>query len=184
MEQQGDEETISQGTLTPGTIPKDTSVRGSPECALDGSLQDFRVLVGKMVLIYESCFPGPANIPSNLPLHSQTDRIKTGIADYVELDAVMRQIMYRMEVMEQANGFCHALGLDDEDDEQGCIPRIENVDMQQWVADKTSNTELLDRWIYARQQTVNAQIFRKPTPEEGREFMKPTIYLAACIANW
>ena len=78
--------------------------------------------------------------------------------------------MYHMQVMELAIGYCLALGVYDEDEEGRHIPEIENIDMQAWIMENMSNTELLSRWIYARQMIVNAKIFRKPKPEEGRDF--------------
>ncbi|KAL2061550.1 hypothetical protein VTL71DRAFT_6927 [Oculimacula yallundae] len=137
-------------------------------------LSQFRQLVRSRADIYLQSFPGKPNVPSNIRLEAYIRNIKgSDLANYKQLNTVLTEIEYRMDLMEHANRLAAYLGV------RVPLPRCQNIDMDLW--DRENSTSQV---AYAQQQISAKSIFGKPSVLQGPEYMKPIMYLAACMKDW
>jgi hypothetical protein len=137
-------------------------------------LENFRGFVSDRADFYLQCLPGKSNIANNQDVEGDIWNLRNGTKmDYIALDHILTQIEYRMRLMEHANRL--ALFLNPKH-----TRRIQDEDMDKWVQKRSGDPA----FRYAREEITKHEIFGKPTEEQGTEFLKPSIYLAACMSSW
>ncbi|KAH7305640.1 hypothetical protein BKA65DRAFT_543915 [Rhexocercosporidium sp. MPI-PUGE-AT-0058] len=138
-------------------------------------LAKFRKHVARAGNIYLDSNPGRPNVYSNMELLTRIKNVHRSIPMTSEqLETVLTQIEYRMSLMEHANRLAKYLGLD--------RPRCQTIDMDDWIRNASGKSR--SAYNYAREEIVSKRILGRPTSQQGREFPKPAMYLAACLSDW
>ncbi|PVH68559.1 hypothetical protein DL98DRAFT_578768 [Cadophora sp. DSE1049] len=180
--QMGDSEELFE-SYNPDWKPTDDPLGGMPgslrsrfPSMRDGDpLAQFRRFVANAGQLYLGSHPGKSNVPSNMELGTRIQHVESNVPmTYEQLAAVLTQIEYRMSLMEQANRLAKYLGID--------RPRCQTLDMDDWARQASGDTK--KAYNYARQEIVSKNILGKPIQQQGREFYKPAMYLAACMSGW
>lgn len=140
------------------------------------TLRQYHRSVVQKISVYYRSLPGWRNTVSSNHVTSLFQNIlKTKQPRYEELDEAMVLLSYRMGLMEHANKICKVIGLSE-------VPRCQEIDMDSWHCPSVHHKA----YRYALDAIHKHRIFGKPSGQQGPEFHKVYMYLAACItsAGW
>ncbi|KAF8850436.1 hypothetical protein BDZ45DRAFT_731564 [Acephala macrosclerotiorum] len=140
-------------------------------------LERYARQVTKQAREYASCFPGPHNVASNIPLHNSLKILfqKTKPMTFPQLSNISTQLEFRLAMIDYANTLAKRLRLSEL---PGFCP-CGKLDVEDWCRKNRQSKPF--EYILERLFTEN--IFGTPIPEQGRDFTMPAQYLAIAMTE-